>query len=290
MEIPIGKDVTEAATHPKSVPRGGIIGRTSGQIAPEEPPGASTLPSCLPLSRTGLECTCMVQEGSPLAAAVENYLRARPRWIRWREWLTGRRYKLAHFLDRPRPLVIVAHAFRDAARARQMVRAMEQDWLTVPAQCREVYDEILRRVPGIFIIQLRRKNVCGCLGHRHLMVKEVPFAEPHDVFGGAQVGEMDIAYDRVESWLASPLIDTALDTQFMAGSRREEFHAQQLRLRLLSIVLHEAHHMAFSHEQEEVVRARSVAFYRDALANYVETARATLSLTIDRSFSRFGRD
>jgi hypothetical protein len=232
----------------------------------------------------------MVQEGSPLAVAVERYLRARPRWTRWRERLTGRRYKIAHFPDRLRPLVIVAHRFRDTGRARQMVRAVEQDWLNVPAQWREAYDEILRRAPGILVIQLRRQNVCGCLGHRHLLVKEPPFAEPHDVFGDAQVGEMDVAYDRVESWLASPLIDTALDTQFMAGSRLEEFHAQQLRLRLLSIVLHEAHHMVFPQEQEEIVRERSVAFYRDALANYVEAARATLSLTIDRSFSRFGRD
>jgi len=31
-------------------------------------------------------------------------------------------------------------------------------------------------------------------------------------------------------------------------------------------------------------------FYRGALAHYVENAKASLSLTIDRSFSRFERD
>jgi hypothetical protein len=31
-------------------------------------------------------------------------------------------------------------------------------------------------------------------------------------------------------------------------------------------------------------------FYRDALAHYVENAKASLSLTIDRSFSRLPQD
>jgi hypothetical protein len=232
----------------------------------------------------------MARVDSPLAVAIEGYLRARPRWVRWREWLHGRRYAFARFAARSRPLVVVAHSFRDASRAGQLVRAVEEDWPHVPASCREVYDEILQKAPGVLVVQLRRTNVCGCLGHRHVIVKEAPFAEPHDALGGAPAGEMDIAYDRVEGWLASPLIDTALDTQFMAGSRLEEFHAQQLRLRLLSILLHEAHHMVYSQESEDSVRKRSVGFYRDALAAYVENTRATMSLTIDRSFSRFGRD
>jgi len=104
------------------------------------------------------------------------------------------------------------------------------------------------------------------------------------------VGEMDIAFDRVESWLAQPLMDTALDTQFIAGSRLKEFHDQQLRFRLLSILLHETHHMVEPHATEDVVRGRSLTFYREALANYVEIARASLSLTIDRSFSRLGKE
>jgi hypothetical protein len=36
------------------------------------------------------------------------------------------------------------------------------------------------------------------------------------------------------------------------------------------------------------VRQRSLGFYHDALASYVENAMATLSFTIDRSFSRLG--
>ena len=232
----------------------------------------------------------MAPEYPPLALAVGNYLRSRPQWLRWREWVAGRRFKLVQFADRPVPLVIVAHGVRDASRARHVVLAVEKDWGTVPALCRESYEDILRRAPGLVIIQLRRNNVCGCLGHRHVVVKEAPFAEPHDALGGVQAGEMDIAYERVQGWLAMPLMDTALDTQFMAGSRLQEFRAQQFRLRLLSIILHEIHHMVSPREPEDTVRERSLAFYRNALADYVEEARASLSLTIDRSFSRLGRD
>lgn len=229
-------------------------------------------------------------ESPPLARAVERYLASRPRAARWIEFVARRRYRVATFPDRPLPVYVIAQRGRHPSRIEQIAHALEHDWAETPPQCRESYDEILRQAPGLIVIQLRRRNVCGCLGHRHVIVKEIPFSEPHDAFGGAAIGEMDIAYDRVESWLAQPLMDTALDTQFIAGSRLEEFHAQQLRYRLLSIVLHETHHMVAPQAAEGVVRGRSLAFYREALGHYVENARATLSLTIDRSFSRLGKD
>lgn len=221
-------------------------------------------------------------------AAIEEYLRSRPAWIRWREWLRGRRYLATRFESRPSPLVIVAHSFRDAAYARQTALAVEQDWAAVPAQCREAYEEILAKAPGLVVLQLRRKNICGCLGHRHVVVREAPFTESHDVFCGATVGEMDIAYERVLTWQALPLTDTALDTKFVEGARQNEFRAEQFRLRMLSILLHEINHLVFPRESEASIRARSLAFYRDALASYAEGAVDTLSFTIDRSFSRFG--
>jgi hypothetical protein len=232
----------------------------------------------------------MPTDHPPLAQAVESYLASRPRAARWLEWLAGRRYRLAAFPDRGRPVVVVAERGYNPARGEQVVQAIEHDWAETPAHCRDAYTDILQHAPGLIVVQLRRKNVCGCLGHRHPWVKELPFAEPHDAFGDAAVGEMDIAFDRVESWLALPLMDTALDTQFIAGSRLEEFHQQQLRFRLLSVLLHETHHMVAPQASEEVIRERSLTFYSEALANYVEIARATLSLTIDRSFSRLGKE
>lgn len=222
------------------------------------------------------------------SAAILEYLHSRPRWIRWRQWASGRRYLLTRYGDRRRPLLVIAHSFRDARIARQMSLSLEQDWLDAPEACREAYDEILITSPGFVIIQLRQNNLCGCLGHRHPYVKEPPFAEAHDVFAGVSLGEMDIAYKRVEPWQALPLSDTALDAKFLEGSRLEEFQKKRFRLKLLSIILHETHHLVAPHEPEKEIRERSIAFYRDALASYVESVVASLSLTIDRSFSRLG--
>ena len=221
-------------------------------------------------------------------ALVDGFLHSRSRWVRWKEWVSGRRYLTARFLDRPMPLVIIAHFFRDGAMARRLAFVVEQDWMSVPAACRDAYDEILYKAPGLVVVQLRRSNICGCLGHRHVVVREPPFAETHEALRGARVGEIDIAYKRVETWQALPLSDTALDAKFLEGSRLQEFRALQFRFRLLSVVLHETNHLVFPHEPESSVRERSLAFYRDALASYVESSVATMSLTIDRSFSRLG--
>ncbi|HZT71529.1 MAG TPA: hypothetical protein VFC10_17510 [Terriglobia bacterium] len=228
----------------------------------------------------------MHPEKSNLQTAIWNYLESRPRIIRWREWLSGRRYRLAPLRDRTRPLYVIAYNVRDDGRSGEMARALERDWIETPAHSREKYDEILFRAPQLVIIQLDRTNLCGCLGHRHVSVREVPFAMPHDVFGGEHAGEMDIAFERVRAWQALPLSDTALDAKFLHGSRLNDFHAKQFRLRLLSVVLHETNHLVSPNEPETSVRERSLNFYRDALTHYTENAIATLSLTIDRSFSR----
>lgn len=230
----------------------------------------------------------MPHDSKPTPQTVRNYLHSLPLWMRWRQWLTGRRYLAAHFLGRPGPLVIIAHSFRDARRARQLAATIEQDWFLAPASCREAFDEILFKAPALVVVQLRRKNLCGCLGHRHVVVKEAPFAERHEALGGASAGELDIAYDRIGTWQALPLSDAALDARFLEGSRLDDFHAEQYRLRVLSVLLHEINHLVFPNEPESSVRERSLAFYREALAHYVENTASTLSFTIDRSFSRFG--
>lgn len=228
----------------------------------------------------------MHPEKSNLQGAILNYLESRPRTVRWREWLSGRRYRLAPLRDRSRPLYVIAYRAMDEARSAEAGRALERDWIEAPAYLREKYDEILFRSPQLVVVQLDRTNVCGCLGHRHVSVRETPFAMPHDAFGGEHAGEMDIAFERVRAWQALPLTDTALDAKFLHGSRLNDFHTKQFRLRLLSIILHETNHLVSPDEPETSIRERSLHFYRDALASYAENAISTLSLTIDRSFSR----
>lgn len=222
--------------------------------------------------------------------SIEEFLQTQSRAARWRQWLRGRRYRVTRFSDRTTPLIVIAHSFRDAAMARLFARVIERDWTSVPAACREAYDDILFKAPELTVVQFRRKNLCRCLGHRHPVVREEPFAEHHEAFGGARVGEMDIAWQTVREWQGLPISDLALDTKFLEGSRLEEFHAMQFRLRLLSVFLHETNHLAASQEPESAVLTRSLGFYRDSLAAYVEETLSTLSLTIDRSFSRLGKD
>ena len=226
---------------------------------------------------------------SALRDAVESYLNSRPELTRALEWLRGRRYlatELALESGTSPLVVVIAHQRRDAAHARRIALAFEQDWPAVPPSCHEAYEPVLVGAPELVVLQLRRRNRCQCLGHRHPVVREEPFTVAHEAFGGGTVGEIDIAWQRVEAWPALPLEETALDARFFEGSRLDEFHDRQSRLRLLSVFLHETNHLVNPQEPEESVRARSVSFYRDALSHYVEESCATMSFTIDRSFSR----
>jgi hypothetical protein len=220
-------------------------------------------------------------------AAVLDYLHSRSRRLRWRDWIIGRRYLPTRLADRSTPVYVVAHSFRDARTARQISLALEHDWMTVPESCREAYNQVLFEAPDIMVIQLRRNNVCGCLGHRHPLVREGPFSESHDSLEGATIGEMDVAYKPVGAWQALPLSDTAWDARFREGSRLEDFRKRQFRLKLLSVILHETHHLVSPQEPESTIRERSLTFYHDSLTAYVDAATATLCFTIDRSFHRF---
>lgn len=226
---------------------------------------------------------------SALREGIESYLNSRPKLTRALEWLRGRRYLVTELARGPgtRPLaVVIAHQRRDAGHARRMALAFEEDWPAVPPSCQEAYEAVLAGSPDLVVLDLRRQNRCGCLGHRHPIVREGPFTVAHEAFGGGTAGEIDIAWQRVQAWPALPLEETALDARFFEGSRLDEFHDRQARLRLLSVFLHETNHLVNPQEPEESVRTRSVTFYRDALSHYVEEACATMSFTIDRSFSR----
>src|SRR5262245_6607399 len=91
-------------------------------------------------------------------AAIADYLQSRSRRVRWIDWLRGRKYHSTRFLDRPEPLVVVAHrshaGFGDAKAAHRIALAIEQDWLAAPSPSRESFAEILDAAPGLIVIQL----------------------------------------------------------------------------------------------------------------------------------------
>ena len=227
-----------------------------------------------------------------LFATVERFLRSLPTRRRYLDWLRGRRYLQAKLPTKQETPLVVAHSVRDSAVAAEIRLALEHDWLEAPPDCRMVYEDILAATPGVVVVQLRRDNICGCLGHRHMGVSERLFSEHFNNggfdFRGQQVGEVDIAHQRIAAWEPWPLANMAFDSRFVAGSRLDDFRRRQFRLRLLSVVLHETNHLARPSEPESEVHARSTNFYREALASYFDSSFDTLSFTLDRSHSRLG--
>jgi hypothetical protein len=224
-----------------------------------------------------------------MTARITDYLAGRPWLTRALVWLRGRRYLITELAPDPQaaPLaVVIAHQRADRFHARRVALALAEDWPAAPPWCHAAYEAVLAGAPDLVVVDLRRRNRCGCLGHRHPLVREEPFRLTHEGFGAGTIGEIDIAWQRVEAWPALPLEETALDARFFEGTRLDEFRDRQARLRLLSVFLHETNHLVNPHEPEESVRSRSVTFYREALSHYVEDACATMALTIDRSFSR----
>ena len=240
-----------------------------------------------------------------LPAQVERFLKSLPLRTRLGNWLRGRRFlsvrpggqsagQTAAAARGAKPgaqeekLIVVAHSVRDANVAADLRTALEKDWFETPPACREDYEDILAEMPHLVVVQLRRDTVCDCLGHRHFRVRERLFSRHLQKFHGYEVGEVDLAHRRIAAWEPWPLMSTAFDSKFIPGTRLTEFRRRQFRLRLLSVLLHEANHLARPSEHEASVLSRSVNFYRNAMVSYFETSRNTLSFTMDRSFSRLG--
>ncbi len=241
-----------------------------------------------------------MERNRDLPARVELFLKSLPLRTRLGNWLSGRRFLSVRPGGQPgaqsrakqgaqeAKLIIVAHSVRDAHVAADLRTALEKDWFETPAACREDYEDILAGMPHLVVVQLRRDTVCDCLGHRHFRVHEQLFSRHRMDFHGYEVGEVDLAHRRIAAWEPWPLMATAFDSSFLPGTRLTEFRRRQFRLRLLSVVLHEANHLARPSEHEASVLSRSVNFYRDAMTSYFEASRNTLSFTLDRSFSRLG--
>ena len=221
-----------------------------------------------------------------MPASVKAYLAGRPFALRALDVLRRRCYLISRLVGRPAPVVVIAHRWSDRSAAHRVAHSLEHDWMEAPESSRAPYDQILLRAPDLVVLQLRRKNVCGCLGHRHILVRESPFAAPHEIFGAAAIGEMDIAFEQIDAWHPLPLSDTAIDVKFLSGSRQREFHERQFRLKVLSVFMHELNHLVFPPEPEASVLGRSLEFYREALESYAARALSTVSLTLDRSPSR----
>ena len=167
------------------------------------------------------------------------------------------------------PLVLIAHARSERAPAAELRGALEETWLTIPSAIRQQYEAVLKKVPPIVVVILRRRNPCGCLGHHHRPGTETRIARKLGALSGVPVGELDLAFQTIRDWQPLLLSDLAIEPA-VDEADREELDVFRYRLGLLDVFLHELHHYAAPQEPERVVRERSQRFYTQVLDTFMQ--------------------
>jgi len=163
------------------------------------------------------------------------------------------------------PLVLIAYAKGDRDGMERFKESLEETWLTLPNSFRGRYAEVLPRTPPFVVVLLRRHNLCTCLGHHHPPGTESRITRRLRGLSGVPTGELDLAFEAIREWEPQPLSYPALST----AAQTEDFQAFQWQLALLTVFLHELHHLVSPEEPEFAVRAQSQKFYEDTLAHYV---------------------
>ena len=163
------------------------------------------------------------------------------------------------------PLVLIASAAGDQDGVERFKNSLEETWLTLPETFRGRYHTILAQTPPLVVVLLRRHNICTCLGHHHPAGTESRITKKLRNVSGVRSGELDLAYEAIRNWEPLPLSHLALPSEAMG----EEMARVQWQLALLSVFLHELHHLVEPKESEHVVRSHSQTFYVDALTHFV---------------------
>lgn len=164
----------------------------------------------------------------------------------------------------PFPLVTIACLKQDEECAQDLKAALEETWLTLPAELKEQYLPVLRRMPPMMVVEVRRRNPCTCLGHFHPRGTESRLARQLRGISGVEVGELDLAAESIREWQPAPLAGLAASAAAGAEAE-EELQLFRYRLALLDVLLHELHHLAAPDAREAEVRGQSGQFYEQAL-------------------------
>lgn len=167
------------------------------------------------------------------------------------------------------PLALIVHSRRERAPAAELRGALEETWLTIPADIRRQYDAVLQKAPPMVVVILRRKNACGCLGHYHPPGTESRIARKLRAMSGVPVGELDLAFQAIRGWQPLPLSDLAVEP-VVGQADREEMDVFRYRLSMLDVFLHELDHYAVPRDPEHAVRARSQRFYAEVLDAFMQ--------------------
>jgi hypothetical protein len=163
------------------------------------------------------------------------------------------------------PLVLASYTRGDEAGLDEFRRAIEETWPALPERHRFRYREVLAATPSFVVVELRRKNICTCLGHHHPQGTGSRLMSRLQGLSGVRTGEVDLAYEAIREWEPQPLSHMALPIE----PDHPELRAFQYQLALLTVFLHELNHLVAPQESEFSVRSKSQKFYDDLLGQFI---------------------
>lgn len=163
------------------------------------------------------------------------------------------------------PLVLISYVRSDRNGMEQFRAAIEELWPRLPERYRLRYSDLLKETPSFVVVLLRRKNICTCLGHHHPEGTQSRLTRRLRGLSGVRTGELDLAYEAIREWEPQPLSHLALPIE----PDHPELTDFQYQLALLTVFLHELHHLVAPKESEFAVRSKSQKFYDDLLAHFI---------------------
>ena len=144
------------------------------------------------------------------------------------------------------PLVLVSYAPGEMEGMNHFCEAVSGIWTALPKEYRERYHGFLKIAPSLVVVLLRGRNICTCLGHHHPKGTENPLTRRLRSMSGIQTDEIDLVVKSIRRWEPQPLSHLALPVE----AERASFRNLQWRLALLTVFLHELHHMVRTDEAE----------------------------------------
>jgi hypothetical protein len=183
-------------------------------------------------------------------------------WQRLLGAVRGRRQRLVRTTDRS-PFLLISFPAQAGEVADELATAYAHILPALSAELRQRYQALWEKLPPLVIVQLRPRNLCGCLGHHHPRGSESRLARRLQDELSSPVGEIDLAYESIREWRPQPLSSLAASH---LGDRLAEI---QLQAGLLAVMLHELDHLANPDRPEKQVRSTSDAFYSELMQELI---------------------